>query len=77
MPVPPSSWASHLTDDTADALGWSDDRHRLVETRRLWRAAIAAERRELIQLRGQARVDEELLHRLEREMDLEEMRLKS
>ena len=67
----------HLTDDTADVLGWSDDRHRIVETRRLWRAAIAAERRELIQLRGQARVDEELLHRLEREMDLEEMRLKS
>ena len=67
----------HLTDDTADALGWSDDRHRWVETRRLWREAIAAERREMIQLRGQARVDEELLHRLEREMDLEETRLKS
>ncbi len=67
----------HLTDDTADALGWSDDRHRLIETRRLWRAAIAAERRELIELRCKARVDEELLHRLEREMDLEETRLKS
>jgi Na+/H+ antiporter len=34
----------HLTDDTAELLGWSEERHRLVETRRLWRAAIVAER---------------------------------
>jgi CPA1 family monovalent cation:H+ antiporter len=67
----------HLTDDTAETLGWSEDRHRLVETRRLWREAIAAERRELIQLRRQARVEEELVHRIEREMDLEETRLKT
>jgi CPA1 family monovalent cation:H+ antiporter len=67
----------HLTDDTAEVLGWSDDRHRLIETRRLQREAIAAERRELIQLRRQAHVEEELLHRLEREMDLEETRLKA
>ena len=75
--MPPPSWASHLTDDTAEALGWSVDRHRLVETRHLWCAAIAAERRELIHLHGQARVDEKPLHPLEREMDLEETRLKS
>ena len=67
----------HLTDDTAEALGWSEDRHRLVETRRLWREAVSAERRELIRLRREAKVDEELVHRLEREMDLEETRLKS
>jgi Na+/H+ antiporter len=67
----------HLTDDTAELLGWSEERHRLVETRRLWRAAIVAERRELIALRRRAQVDEELLHRLEHEMDLEETRLKS
>jgi Na+/H+ antiporter len=67
----------HLTDDTAEVLGWSEERHRLVETRRLWRAAIVAERQELIALRRRAQVDEELLHRLEHEMDLEETRLKS
>jgi len=67
----------HLTDDTADTLGWSADRHRLLETRRLWREGISAERRELILLRRQARVEEELVHRLEREMDLEETRLRS
>ena len=67
----------HLTDDTAEALGWSEERHRWVEVRRLWREGIAAERRELIQLRRRAQVDEELLHRLEHEMDLEETRLKS
>ncbi|HEY0548888.1 MAG TPA: Na+/H+ antiporter, partial [Verrucomicrobiae bacterium] len=54
----------HLTDDVADALGWSEDRHRLVETRQLSREAIAAERRELIHLRHRAEVDEELLHQL-------------
>ena len=67
----------HLTDDLAETLGWSDDRHRLIETRRLWREAIAAERRELIQLRRHARVEEELVHQLEREMDLEETRLRA
>jgi monovalent cation/hydrogen antiporter len=67
----------HLTDDTAEALGWSEERHRFVEARRLWREAIAAERRELIRLRRQARVEEELVHRLEHEMDLEETRLRS
>lgn len=66
-----------LTDHTAEALGWSEDRHRMVEMRRLWRESIAAERRELIALRRRAQVDEELLHRLEHEMDLEETRLKS
>jgi CPA1 family monovalent cation:H+ antiporter len=67
----------HLTDEVAETLSWSEDRHRLVETRRLSREAIAAERRELIHLRRRAEVDEELLHQLEREMDLEETRLKT
>jgi len=66
----------HLNDHLAEVLGWSDDRHRLIETRRLWREAIAAERRALLQLRREARVEEELVHQLEREMDLEETRLK-
>jgi monovalent cation/hydrogen antiporter len=67
----------HLTDDTAEVLGWSEDRYRVVETRRLWREAVGAERRELIHLRRQARIEEDIVHQLEREIDLEETRLKS
>jgi CPA1 family monovalent cation:H+ antiporter len=67
----------HLTDDTAETLGWSEERHRLLETRRLHREAIAAERRELIDLRRKGQIDEELVHQIEREMDLEETRLRS
>jgi hypothetical protein len=67
----------HLTDDLAETLGWSDDRHRFVETRRLRREAIAAERRELIQMRRRAELDEELVHHIEHELDLEETRLRT
>lgn len=67
----------HLSDDLAETLGWSPDRHRLIETRRLWREAIAAERRELIRMHRAAEIDDEILHRLERELDLEETRLRS
>jgi monovalent cation/hydrogen antiporter len=67
----------HLTDDTAEVLGWSEERYQLLETRRLSREAIAAERRELIALRRHAQVEEELVHQLEREMDLDETRLRS
>jgi monovalent cation/hydrogen antiporter len=67
----------HLNDSLAEALGWSSDRERLIAGRQLWREALQAERRELIQLRRQAQVDEDLMHRIEREIDLEETRLKS
>jgi Na+/H+ antiporter len=67
----------HLDDPLADALGWSADRERLVATRRLRREALEAERRELLTLRRSHRVDEELMHRIEHEMDLEETRLRA
>ena len=67
----------HLNDSLADVLGWSSDREQLVATRRLWRQALEAERRELIRLRRKAEVDEDLMHHIEREIDLEETRLKS
>jgi len=65
----------HLNDQLADVLGWSPDRERLIATRRLWLEALRAERQELIKLRRGHQVDEELMHRLEREMDLEETRI--
>jgi len=65
----------HLSDELAEALGWSPLRQRSVEGRRLRRAALAAERQHLIALHRQHRLNKELLHKLERELDLEEARL--
>ena len=67
----------HLSDQLAETLGWSSDRERLVATRRLRREALEAERHELLQLRRAHQVDEELMRRIEHEIDLEEARLKS
>jgi CPA1 family monovalent cation:H+ antiporter len=65
----------HLGDELAEALGWSPTWQRSVESRRLRREALAAERQHLIALHRQHRVSKELLHKLERELDLEEARL--
>jgi len=65
----------HLGDELADALGWSALRQRSIESRRLRREALAAERQHLIALHRQHRLSKELLHKLERELDLEEARL--
>ena len=65
----------HHGDALADALGWSPARQRSVESRRLRREALAAERRHLIARHRQHRLSKELLHKLERELDLEEARL--
>jgi CPA1 family monovalent cation:H+ antiporter len=65
----------HLNDQIADVLGWSPDRERLVASRKLRLEALRAERRELIKLRRGHQVDEELMHKLEREIDLEETRI--
>jgi CPA1 family monovalent cation:H+ antiporter len=64
-----------LNDQLAEVLGWSPDRERLVATRKLWLEALRAERHELIKLRREHQVEEELMHRLEREIDLEETRI--
>jgi CPA1 family monovalent cation:H+ antiporter len=65
----------HLGDELADVLGWSPARQRSIESRRLRRAALEAERRQLITLYREHRLSKELLHRLEHELDLEEARL--
>jgi CPA1 family monovalent cation:H+ antiporter len=66
----------HLGDELAEALGWSPARQRSIESRRLRREALAAERQQLIALHRQHRLSKELLHRLEHELDLEETRLR-
>lgn len=67
----------HHNDQLANELGWSSDRERWVHTRRLLLEALTAERRELIKLHREDRVDDDVLRRIEREMDLEETRLRS
>jgi CPA1 family monovalent cation:H+ antiporter len=65
----------HLGDELAETLGWSPNRQRSIEGRRLRREALAAERQHLIALHRQHRLSKEILHKLERELDLEEARL--
>ena len=65
----------HLTDDVADVLGWSPARQHAIESRRLRRATVEAERKQLIALYREHKLSKELLHKLEHELDLEEARL--
>jgi len=65
----------HLNDSLAEILGWSPDREEFVAVRQLWREAFHAERQELIGLRRTAQLDEELMHQIEHEIDLEETKL--
>jgi CPA1 family monovalent cation:H+ antiporter len=65
----------HLDDELAEALGWSPERQRSIEIRRLRRAAVEAERKQLIAMHRKHRLSKDLLHKLEHELDLEEARL--
>ena len=66
-----------LNDELAEVLGWSDHREHWVAARRLRLDTLEAERRELIKLRREHQVNEELMHQIERELDLEETRLRA
>jgi hypothetical protein len=65
-----------LNDDLAEVLGWSDHRENWIATRRFRLESLEAERHELIKLRREHQVSEELMHQIERELDLEEARLR-
>jgi Na+/H+ antiporter len=67
---------SHFNDPLATTLGWSPDHERLLAMRHLWLQALAAERSELVKLRRGHQIDEELMHQIEHEIDLEETRLR-
>ncbi len=67
---------SHFNDQVAATLGWSPDHERLLSMRRFWLEALNAERRELLKLRREHLVNEELMHRIENEIDLDETRLR-
>ena len=46
------------------------------QRRHLWLEALDAERRELVKLRREHKIDEELMHQIENEIDLDETRLR-
>ncbi len=66
-----------LHDDLAEQLGWSDQRHHVLSVRRLRRLMIAAQRRALVAMRRNGLIGDDVLHKIEHELDLEEVRLKS
>ena len=65
-----------LQDDLADQLGWSHQRNHALSVRRLNRLTIAAQRRALVGMRRAGRIGDDVMHKIEHELDLEEARLK-
>jgi CPA1 family monovalent cation:H+ antiporter len=65
-----------LQDDLADQLGWSHQRHHVLSTRRLRRMMIATQRRALLGMRRDGLIGDDVMHKIEHELDLEEVRLK-
>jgi CPA1 family monovalent cation:H+ antiporter len=69
--------ALNLEDELAEQLGWSNRRHHVLSVRRLSRLAVAAQRRALIKMRREGEIGDDVLHRIEHELDLEEVRLQN
>lgn len=68
--------ALSLEDDLADQLGWSDNHHHLVSLRRLHHRMVSTERIALLKLRRSEIIGDDVLHKIEHELDLEEAHLK-
>jgi CPA1 family monovalent cation:H+ antiporter len=66
-----------LQDELAEQLGWSDRRNHVLSVRRLNRLMIAAQRRALVSLRREGKIGDDVMHKIERELDLDEVRLKT
>ena len=64
-----------LEDELAEQLGWSARRHHVLSVRRLSQLAVAAQRRALIEMRSAGEIGDDVLHKIEHELDLEEVRL--
>lgn len=68
--------ALSLHDEMADQLGWSKHQHHAVSLRRLQRATVTAQRRTLVALRREGLIGDDVMHKIEHELDLDEARLK-
>ncbi len=66
---------SEFNDALAEELGWSDQRVYLVSVRRLTRLMLVVRRRTLLNLRRAGKIGDDVLHKIEHELDLEEQRL--
>ncbi len=65
-----------LNDDLANQLGWSDQKHHYVNVRRLRRAMVHAQRQALLAMRRSGQIGDDVMHKIEHELDLDEARLK-
>ena len=68
--------AMNLNDTLADQLGWSERRHHQLSVRRLRRAMIVTQRHTLVEMRRSGQIGDDVLHKIEHELDLEEARHK-
>ena len=64
-----------LQDELAEELGWSTQRNHVLSVRRLNRMMIAVQRRALLAMRRSGRIGDDVMHKIEHELDLEEVRL--
>lgn len=68
--------ALFFQDPLVEQLGWSEQRHQLLDTRKLRRMMILAERETLLTLRRTGQIGDDVMHKIEHELDLEAARLK-
>jgi Na+/H+ antiporter len=64
-------------DELAEQLGWSPQRNHVLSVRRLNRVIVATQRRALLSMRRAGQIGDDVMHKIEHELDLEEIRLKS
>ena len=65
-----------LQDDLAEQLGWSDRRHHVLALRKLRRHMVETQRHTLVEMRRSGEISDDVMHKIERELDLEEARLR-
>jgi hypothetical protein len=68
--------AINLHDNVVDQLGWSSHRHHQLSVRRLRRAMIVTQRHAIVDMRRSGLIGDDVLHKIEHELDLEEARYK-
>jgi CPA1 family monovalent cation:H+ antiporter len=68
--------ALNLHDNLVDQLGWSEHRHHQLSVRRLRRAMIVTQRHAIVEMRRSGVIGDDVLHKIEHELDLEEARYK-
>ncbi len=68
--------ALNLNDNLVDQLGWSTHRHHQLSVRRLRREMIGIQRHAILHMRRSGQIGDDVLHKIEHELDLEDARYK-